>query len=371
MISRVQKRFVFLGVLTLGATALTACGSGQDQTTSVSAGQTPIAEDVVDSAPVPPNGTILIDGSSTVYPISDAVAKEYRKEAKEQVKIEVKFSGTSAGFREFCAGKTDISDASRPILVEEMEACNKAGVRFVELPVAFDALTLAVNPKNDWAKDITVEELKKIWQPAAEGKIKNWNQVRASYPNRPLTLFGAGKDSGTFDYFNEVVTGDSDESRTDYTASEDDNELVAGIEKDPNALGYIPFAYYEPQQARLKALAVDGGKGAVVPSRETVEKAQYQPFSRPLFIYVNARSAQTKPEVRAFVEYYLKNAGNLATSVGYVPLPEEGYRLAKIQFQKGEIGTVFEGVPQPDVTIAELLRRQAVFQLGSAETSSN
>jgi phosphate transport system substrate-binding protein len=371
MISHVQKRVVCLGVLSLGIAFSTACTSEQNQAAISNGGQAPVTEEVVDSASVPPDGTILIDGSSTVYPISNAVAKEYPKEAKEQVNIEVKFSGTSAGFREFCAGKTDISNASRPILVKEMEACNQAGVRFIELPIAFDALTVAVNPKNDWAKDITVEELKKIWQPAAEGKIKNWNQVRSSYPNRPLTLFGAGKESGTFDYFNEVVNGDSDKSRTDYTASEDDNELVTGIEKDPNALGYIPFAYYEPQPDRLKALAVDGGKGAVLPSRETVEQAQYQPFSRPLFIYVNAKSAQTKPEVRAFVEHYLRNAGNVATSVGYVPLPEEGYRLAKIQFQKGEIGTVFEGVPQPEVTIAELLRRQAVFQLGSTQTSSN
>lgn len=331
--------------ITAAAITLTAC-AGQNQASSLK--------------------EINIDGSSTVYPISVTVAKEFRKtKAGEKAQINVKFSGTSGGFRKFCAGQTDISNASRPILLEEMQTCAKAGVAFIELPIAFDALTIAVNPQNTWAQDITVEELKKIWEPAAQGKIANWKQVRASYPDKPLKLFGAGKDSGTFDYFNEVTMGKAKSSRADYTASEDDNILVRGIELDSNALGYIPFAYYEAHQNKLKALAINGGKGAVAPSRETVEKATYQPFSRPLFIYVNSKAAQDKPEVRSFVEFYLKNAKNLSTSVGYVPLPDEGYRLAEIQFVRGEIGTVFEGVPQPYVTIAELLRRQTVFQLSS------
>jgi phosphate transport system substrate-binding protein len=371
MFPNTQIRYsLFLSFLTSLATTLTGCVS-DDQSANLPQGQTAPPQEVVDSASVPPDGTIKVDGSSTVYPISKAVAEAYLKQSGEQVAIDVQFSGTSAGFQKFCAGETDISDASRPILVEEMETCNKAGVRFIELPIAFDALTIAVHPENNWANDITIAELKKIWEPAAQGKIKTWNQVRASYPNQPLNLFGAGKDSGTFDYFNEVLSGNADASRSDYNASEDDNELVSGIEKDKNALGYIPFAYFEAQQDRLKALAVDNGKGAVPPSRETVEAAKYQPLSRPLFIYVNARSAQEKPEVRSFVEYYLKNATTLVPPVGYIPLPEEGYRLATIQFQKGEVGTVFEGVPQPEVTIAELLRRQAVFQLGSNQTSTN
>jgi phosphate transport system substrate-binding protein len=359
LVAKVKLGLGFIAVLGL---MLTACG-GQQQT----ADSTQAEEDIeIVEISAPKSGGIQIDGSSTVYPITDLVAKEFLKTSEgEKVQISVQFSGTSAGFRKFCAAETDISNASRPILLKEIEACNKAGVRFIELPVAFDALTLAVNPNNTWAKDITVDELRKVWEPAAEGKIKNWNQIRSSYPSRPLALFGAGKDSGTFDYFNEVLMGDPKASRTDYTASEDDNELVTGIEKDPNALGYIPFAYFEANTKRLKALAIDGGEGPVMPSRETVEKAKYQPFSRPLFIYVNAKSAQDKPEVRAFVEFYLKNAGNLVTSVGYVPLPDEGYHLAKVQFARGEIGTVFEGVPQPNVTIAELLRRQAVFQLSS------
>ncbi|EKQ66953.1 phosphate ABC transporter substrate-binding protein, PhoT family [Leptolyngbyaceae cyanobacterium JSC-12] len=312
---------------------------------------------------------IKINGSSTVYPISEAIAKEYRK-LKPNVKIDVKFSGTSAGFNKFCNGETDISNASRPILLVEMEKCAEKGIAFIELPVAFDALTIAVNPKNDWAKDITIDELRKTWEPDAEGKIKTWNQIRASFPNRPLNLYGAGSNSGTFDYFNEVLTGDAKGSRTDYNDSEDDNVIVQGIERDPNALGYIPFAYFEANQQRLKALAIDNGKGPVAPSRTAVEKAQYQPFSRPLFIYVNAKSAQDKPVLKAFVEYYLAQVPRVTNTVGYIPLPAEAYRLATIQFTRGEIGTVFEGVPQPNVTISELLRRQAVFQLSEQAPTS-
>lgn len=312
------------------------------------------------------NTAIKIDGSSTVYPITEAISKEYAK-VESDAKIEVKFSGTSAGFDKFCAGETQISNASRPILLQEAKVCADSGVPFIELPIAFDALTLAVNPQNDWAKDITLDELRKIWEPAATGKITNWNQIRSTYPNRPLKLFGAGQDSGTYDYFNEVVMGNAEASRKDYTGSEDDSVLVAGIEKDPNALGYIPFAYFEAVQGRLKALGVDNGQGAVTPSRETVANAKYQPFSRPLFIYINAKAAQENPQLQEFVEYYLTHVGRVSNTVGYIPLPAEAYRLATIQFTRGEIGTVFEGVPQPNVTIAELLRRQAIFQLAEEQ----
>lgn len=344
--------------------ALAACTAPQTETSnSDQAAQPNQLEEVANTVKVPPAG-IAIDGSSTVYPITDLAAKKFL-ETKEggKTKVDVKFSGTSAGFRRFCAGETDISDASRPILIKEIETCNKSGVRFVELPIAFDALTLAVNPKNSWIDSITVNELKKIWQPAAQGKITNWKQVRAGFPDQPLKLFGAGKDSGTFDYFNEVVSGKPKESRMDYTDSEDDNELVAGIEQNPNALGYIPYSYYEANKSRLKALAVDNGKGAILPAKDTVENAKYQPFSRPLFIYVNLAAAQAKPEVRAFVEFYLTNVASMVTSVNYIPLPQEGYRLAKIQFSRGEAGTVFDGKPQTEVTIENLLRRQSVFQL--------
>lgn len=367
MIFKVQVQFKFAWMSAIAAVTLAGCGGETTTTTQpdVTGQASPVAQAVVEAS-APATAGILIDGSSTVYPVTEAAAKQFRETAEgKAVQMDVKFSGTSAGLKRFCAAETDISNASRPILLAEMEACNKGGVRFIELPIAFDAITLAVNPQNTWAQDLTMAELKKIWEPAAQGKVNNWSQVRQGYPNRPLKLFGAGKDSGTFDYFNEVTMGDPKQSRTDYTDSEDDNVLVEGITKDPNALGYIPFFYFEQNENRLKALAIDSGKGAVAPSRETVEKARYQPFSRPLFIYVNARSAQNKPEVRAFVDYYLNNANKIVTAANYIPLPEEGYHLAKVQFHRGEIGTVFEGVPQPDVTIAELLRRQAVFQLGS------
>jgi phosphate transport system substrate-binding protein len=348
-------------ILTLGVAGCTSSNQATDSSQSPSS--TSVRAEVVNPV-VPTHSGIKIDGSSTVYPISDLMAKEYRREKGDTAgTIEVQFSGTGGGFKKFCAGETDINNASRPILKAEMEACGKAGVRYYELPIAFDALTIVVNPQNTWANDITVEELRNLWSPAAQGKITNWNQIRASYPNRPLTLYGAGKDSGTFDYFNEVLTGKPKESRTDYTASEDDNELVAGVSKDPNALGYFGLSYYEAKRNELRALAIDDGKGrgTVLPSRETVEKAQYRPFSRPLFIYVNITAAQQKPELQAFVEYYLKNAKQRVMQVGYIPLPDEGYQLTNLHFYQGKVGTVFEGVPQPDLTIAELLRKQATF----------
>jgi phosphate transport system substrate-binding protein len=309
---------------------------------------------------------IKIDGSSTVYPITNAIAAEYQatqanKQQGDQPKVALEVSGTTGGFKKFCEGQTDISNASRPILKEEMDACNKNNVRYLELPVAFDALTVVVNPQNNWAKDITLAELKKIWEPAAQGKITKWNQVRASWPNQPLTLYGAGKESGTFDYFTEATVGQVKASRGDYTASEDDNKLVRGVSSDPNALGYFGFAYYEANPNQLKALAVDNGKGAVLPSREAVEKAQYQPLSRPLFIYVNFQAAQDKPELREFVEFYLDKAAKVVSSVGYIPLPEEGYHLARVQFHRGEVGTVFGGNAELNVTLGELLRKQATF----------
>ena len=309
----------------------------------------------------PESQSIKIDGSSTVYPITDAMAKEYQNTNPKKASITVEFSGTGGGFKKFCAGETDISNASRPIRSEEMEACKKAGIRYYELPVAFDALTVVVNPKNDWAKDITVQELKKIWEPAAQGKITRWNQIRPNWPNQPITLYGAGKESGTFDYFTEAIVGTPKASRTDYTASEDDTVLVQGVTKDENALGYFGLSYYEKNQSQLKAVGIDRGKGAVLPSRETVEKSQYQPLARPLFIYVSYNSAQSKVELRNFVEFYMKKAPTLVSSVGYIPLPKEGYQLIYQHFYNGKVGTVFGGKAQLDSTIGELLKQQATF----------
>ena len=321
------------------------------------------------NATTPPNLTspegnkIMVDGSSTVYPITDAVAKAFQKTPNgADVAIAVKFAGSSAGFRQFCAGNTDISNASRPISKAEVAICVQNGVGFIELPIAFDALTIAVNPQNDWAQDITVTELKQVWERTAQGNVKTWNQIRATYPNQPLVLFGAGADSGTFDYFNEVIIGDTQNSRSDYVGSEDDRILVNGIAQTPGALGYIPHAYYKQSQGTVKALPVDNGKGAVLPDDINIKNATYQPLSRPLFIYVNSKSAQDKPQLRAFVEFYLKNAPQLVETVGYLPLPNEVYRLAEIQFTRGEIGTAFQGIPEPNITVAELLRRQTVFQ---------
>lgn len=304
---------------------------------------------------------IKIDGSSTVYPITKAVADAYKSNKEQAVDITVDFSGTGGGFRKFCAGETDIQDASRPIQTKEMEACREAGVAYIELPIAFDALTVVVNPKNNWLDSLTIEELQKIWEPAAEGKITRWNQVREDFPDQPLNLFGPGADSGTFDYFTEAVMGEADLSRKDYVASEDDDILVQGVSQDPNALGYFGLAYYEQRAQEMKPVAIDSGSGPVMPSRETVEKATYQPLSRPLFLYVNSASAQKNPALRDFIDFYLAQAPEIVSQVGYVPLPEEAYHIEGVSFHKGKVGTVFEGRSQFDLTIPELLRKQAKF----------
>ena len=303
---------------------------------------------------------IQIDGSSTVFPVTEAVAEEFQKAKKGAIKVTVGISGTGGGFKKFCRGETDISDASRPILKQEMESCKQVGIQYYELPVAFDALTVMVNPKNEWAGVMTVADLKKIWEPSAQGKITNWNQVRSNWPNAPLKLFGPGADSGTFDYFTEAITGKAKASRGDFTASEDDNVLVQGISNDRNALGYFGFAYYIENQKRLKAVGIDGGKGPVLPSAKTVEDGTYQPLSRPIFIYVSKKAA-AKPEVKEFVEFYLKNAATLVKQVKYVALPANAYTLGLEHFQKGKLGTVFGGEAEVGVRIEDLLKREAKF----------
>jgi phosphate transport system substrate-binding protein len=268
------------------------------------------------------------------------VANQFRQQAGNP-EISVSVSGTSGGFKRFCAGQTKINNASRPIKTAELEACRKAGVPFIELPIAFDALTVVVNPQNTWAKDITTAELKQIWEPAAQGKITSWRQVRPSYPDKPLVLVGPDAESGTFDYFTEVINGDPDASRKDYTASEDDDTLVRNITKNPNALGYFGYAYFEQNQNQIRALPVDAGKGAVSPSPQTVEQAKYQPLSRPLFIYVNIQAAQSNKTLRDFVAFYLQNANQTVKQVGYIPLPAEAYRVNQIHFTAGKVGKDF------------------------------
>lgn len=308
------------------------------------------------------SATINIDGSSTVYPISDEVAQEYSFElGYASPTINVTFSGTSAGFRKFCAGETDISNASRPITQTEMATCKEAGVEYIELPVAFDALTVAVHQDNDWADDITVEELKMLWEPAAEERITRWNQIRPEWPDEPINLYGAGGDSGTFDYFTEAIVGGSGASRPDYSASEDDTELVQGVRIDPNSLGYFGYAYYEESQATLKALAIDNGAGGVLPSDEAVRSGTYQPLARPLFIYVSVDALDQNPALAAFVDYYLANVQHFVSAVGYTALPEEVYAIAQDHLIQRKVGTVFKGEARFDLTLEELLKEEAAF----------
>ncbi|HZV99527.1 MAG TPA: PstS family phosphate ABC transporter substrate-binding protein [Methylophilaceae bacterium] len=300
---------------------------------------------------------IKIDGSSTVYPITEAIAEEFQKAKK--TKVTVGISGTGGGFKKFCRGETDISEASRPILKKEMDACKEAGIQYIELPVAYDALTVVVNPKNDFIKSFTIDELKKLWEPGAQGKVKTWNQVNPAWPNKPVKLFGAGSDSGTFDYFTEAVVGKAKSSRGDYTASEDDNVLVQGVASDVGATGYFGYAYYEENQDKLKAVPIvaKAGAPAVLPSPESVMNGTYQPLSRPLFIYVNATAAAFKPEVKEFINFYLANAPTLVKEVKYVPLPTHEYAAVTEHWKALKPGTGFDGTPEVGVKITELLKR--------------
>lgn len=300
---------------------------------------------------------IKIDGSSTVFPITEAVAEDFQ--AAKKIKVTVGISGTGGGFKKFCRGETDIQNASRPILKSEMEACKEAGVQFIELPVAYDALTVVVNKNNDFVKTLSVDELKKMWEPAAQGKIKSWKQINANYPDAPLKLFGAGSDSGTFDYFTEAIVGKAKSSRGDFTASEDDNVLVQGVNSDKGGLGYFGYAYYNENKDKLRAIPIIAKKGApaVFPSFEAVKDGTYQPLSRPLFVYVNATSAAFRPEVKAFVDFYLSNAPTLVKEVKFIPLPANEYAAVNKHWKELKAGTGFDGTPEVGLKIEDLLSR--------------
>lgn len=304
---------------------------------------------------------VKIDGSSTVYPITEAVAEEFQGK-NPGIKVTVGISGTGGGFKKFTRGETDISNASRPIKKEEIEECKKNGIEFIELPIAFDALTVVINKNNAWAKNMTVDQLKKMWEPEAQGKITNWNQIDPIWFDAPIQLFGAGTDSGTFEYFTEAICGKSKASRGDYTASEDDNTLVKGVEGSRNAIGYFGMSYYLAHQAKLTAVNVaweknKATKNPVAPSRENVLNGSYAPLSRPLFIYVNKKSVE-KPEVRKFVEFFLANAKELTTEVKYVPLPDGAYDTIKSRFAKLESGTGFGGEAAVGIKIEDILARE-------------
>jgi phosphate transport system substrate-binding protein len=277
-------------------------------------------------------GTINIDGSSTVYPITEAVAEEFKK-VYPDVKVAVALSGTGGGFKKFVRGETDINDASRPISNYEDSVAKANGIEYIELVVAYDGLVVVVNPKNTWCNDIKVEELKKIWEPEAQGKITHWNQIRPEWPNQPLHLYGAGVESGTYDYFTEAIVGKAHSSRGDYTASEDDNVLVQGVLSDVNALGFFGFAYYEENKDKLKLVAVDNGNGPVLPSVETVKNKTYSPLSRPLFIYINNKAAERK-EVQEFVSFYLDKITSLVPEVGYIPLNNDELQALKTKWEE-------------------------------------
>ena len=303
---------------------------------------------------------ITADGSSTVFPATEAVAEEFQR-ANPGTRVTVGSSGTSGGFQKFCRNEIDISDASRPIRTSEVEACKAAGIDYIEIPVAYDGLAVVVNPKNTWATSMTVAELKKLWEPAAQGKVMKWNQIRPDWPDREVHLFGAGVDSGTFDYFTEVINGKMDASRGDYTSSEDDNVIVQGVSGDENALGYFGFAYYEQNQDKLKLVAIDdgddtNGKGAILPSAETVKSGTYRPLSRPIFIYPKLKSLD-RPEVASFVEFYLNKGPALIREVGYIPLSDREYELVKARVKAKKTGSIYSGEAHSMMTLEQLLTR--------------
>jgi phosphate transport system substrate-binding protein len=304
--------------------------------------------------------TIQIDGSSTVFPISEAVAEGFQQQTQGRVRVTVGESGTGGGFRKFCRGETHISDASRPISTSEMATCRAAGIQYVEIPVAFDALTVVVHPSNP-VRSITLEQLRNTWRPEAQGQINNWRQINSSFPDLPLALFGAGTASGTFDYFTEAVVGRARASRTDYTPSEDDNVTVQGVSNNPGGMGYFGLAYYEANRARLHALAIDSGSGPVEPSVANTINGRYSPLSRPIFIYVNA-AALRRPQVQQFVQYYISNGARVSQQVGYIQLPAAAYQTYLQRAQARQQGTAFGGRQAIGITIEELMQRRLVVE---------
>jgi len=332
---------------------MAACGGGSAPESTGGAG-----------APAAAATVISVDGSSTVFPVTEAVAEEFQKE-NQGMQVMVGRSGTGGGFQKFCRNETVVSNASRPIAEAEIAACKAGGIEYIELPIAYDGMAVVVNPKNTWAASMTVAELKKLWSPEAQGKVSHWNQVRASWPNQEIHLFGAGVDSGTFDYFTEVINGKAKVSRGDYTSSEDDNILVQGVAGDQNALGYMGLAYFEENKGKLKLVAVDdenpaNGAGPIVPSAETVRNGTYRPLSRPVFIYVNT-AGLSRPEVQKFIEYYVTKSTPLVSEVGYVPLTDNEQKLVQQRFAAKTTGTMFgsSNASDPKISLEQRLSGQA------------
>ncbi len=338
-----------IGLVLILALVVTACAPVP------AAPSAPAPAEPAQAAPAVDRTTILIDGSSTVAPLTSAVAEEFRNVSPD-TRVPVGISGTGGGFKKFCNGETDISNASRPIKESEFTQCAENGIEYIELPVAYDGMAVIVNPTNDWVECLTVEELKRVWEPEAEGVIMSWSQVREGFPDRPLDLYGAGVDSGTYDYFTQAIVGKEGASRGDFLPSEDDNILVQGVAGDENALGFFGLAYYEENADKLKLVAVDAGNGCVYPTEETVNNGTYQPLSRPIFIYVNAASLEAKPIIETFIEFYLENVDDLAREVGYVPLTQEIYDLALARLQSRVTGSIYAGGgSQVGVSLSDLL----------------
>lgn len=299
--------------------------------------------------------TVKIDGSSTVYPITEGIAEDFQKETK--INVTVGISGTGGGFKKFCRGDIDIQNASRPILEKEMEDCKKAGIEYVELPVAFDALTVVVSPRNNFVTQLTVEELKRMWEPAAQGKITHWNQINPAFPKTQIKLYGAGSDSGTFDYFTEAIVGKAKSSRGDYTASEDDNVLVQGVSTEAGGIAYFGYAYFAENQKRVRAVSIVNKDGkAIMPSEKSVMDGTYNPLSRPIMIYVNVKSLE-KIEVLRFLQFYMTNVSTIAKEVKYVPLPKQVYENNQNMILMKRTGTIFGGHNEVGITVEEMIRR--------------
>lgn len=299
------------------------------------------------------SATVRVDGSSTVFPITEIAAQELVAYAS-QIQVQLGVSGTGGGFKKFCTGETEVSNASRPINQEEIDACTRNGIAFVELPLAYDGLSVIVNPANTWAECLTVAELKRIWEPAAEGSLSLWNQIRPEFPAEPITLYGPGRDSGTYDYFTGAIVGEEGVSRSDFTGSEDDYLLAQDVAADPHGLGFFGVAYYREYQEYLRVVAIDGGNGCIAPTEEHIADGSYQPLSRPLFIYVRA-DALEQPAVQAFVEFYVANARQFVTRARYVPLTRRLYGLVAQRTAARTVGTVFDSGMQVGLSLQDLL----------------
>ncbi len=342
--------------------AFSGCSKNPAASGDSATSQPRAAEDSAQTPRAPAAGSVIaIDGSSTVYPINEAVAEEFQKEHSAKVTIGV--SGTGGGFKKFCAGEIAIAGASRPIKPTEEQACAASKIEYIELPIAYDGLAVIANPQNTWAKTLTVAELKKIWEPEAQGKITKWSQIRAGFPDKEIHLFGPGVDSGTYDYFTKAVVGKEHESRGDYTSSEDDNMLVQGVSRDVGGLAFFGLAYYQENQDKLRLVGIDdgddaNGKGPILPSADTVRDGTYQPLSRPIFIYVS-KAAAARSEVKAFVDFYLTKGEALVADARYIPLPAKSYELAHQRFANAVTGSLFSGRgSQIGVTVEALLARE-------------